>query len=282
MKKNLRRLWRRHRGEAARSELSSPSREFGQTIFSTDTAEPESHFRNLTLAAPDEAEAPVVAETQFKIRLAKAAGARRDAGQLVNRRYSDRGYLLSSTPDDPQLFSFVAYDDGQPVGTVSIRLDSERGLSADTLYKAELDAWRKRGCRMCEFTRLAVDVSTASKPVLASLFHTAYLYAALVRGYDHAVIEVNPRHAPFYRRALGFKRIGPQRLNTRVNAPAVLLCVPFERIAAGVAAFGGKGKEAAGERSLYPYGFSPQEEQGILGRLRDLDLTRRGSDRPQR
>ena len=45
----------------------------------------------------------------------------------------------------------------------------------------------------------------ASKPVLAGLFHTAYLYASrLHSGCTHAVIEVNPRHVVFYGRALRF------------------------------------------------------------------------------
>jgi hypothetical protein len=56
-----------------------------------------------------------------------------------------------------------------------------------------------------------------------------------------------------------------------VNAPAILLCAAFEAIAAGLRKFGGKYREFPQERSLFPYGFSPQEEEGILQRLRALD-----------
>jgi len=104
-----------------------------------------------------------------------------------------------------------------------------------------------------------------------SLFHTAYLYASVIRGFTHAVIEVNPRHVAYYGRALGFVPIGPKRMNTRVNAPAVLLYAPFAAIAKGLALYAGKevGTPGAGG-SLFTYGFPPQEEIGVLKRLREL------------
>ena len=207
----------------------------------------------------------------FKIRVAKREGFQRAAGTLVERRYSDRGYDTPASKPDPHLFTFVAYDEGNLVGTVGIRLDSEQGLGADALYKDEIDVLREGGCKVCEFTRLAVDVTAVSKPVLAGLFHTAYLYAGAMHGCSFMVIEVNPRHVPFYRRALGFEPIGEERLNQRVNAPAVLLCASFESIAEGLKRFGGKHHKFPNERSLFPYGFAPHEEAGILRRLRALE-----------
>ena len=68
------------------------------------------------------------------------------------------------------------------------------------------------------------------KDVLGGLFHIAYMYAHNVRHCDYGVIEVNPRHAVFYRRTLFFELIGAERVNLRVNAPSVLLCVSFEKI----------------------------------------------------
>ena len=159
-------------------------------------------FRSLTVAEADlsELEAPEGFHGGFKIRVAKVGGRRREAGNLVEKRYTGRGYTIPI--QDPQLSTFIAYDEGQLVGTVSVRLDSEKGLSADELYGKELDALRSSGARLCEFTRLAVDKTSASKSVLAGLFHTAYLFASVIRGHTHAVIEVNPRHVAFYGRAL--------------------------------------------------------------------------------
>jgi hypothetical protein len=92
-----------------------------------------------------------------------------------------------------------------------------------------------------------------------------------VHGCTFVVIEVNPRHVPFYRRALKFEPIGAERTNKRVNAPAVLLCASFEAIAEGLKKFGGQHELAATERSLFPWGFSPKEEAGILDRLKALE-----------
>lgn len=215
----------------------------------------------------------VPARNVFKVRLARSR-ALYDAGALVQRRYSYRGYETPSAPGegDPQLITFVAYSQGVVVGTVSIRLDMPGvgGLAAETLYPDEIAKIRAAGGHICEFTRLAVDTEASSKPILAALFHTAYLFAAKVRGYDCAVIEVNPRHVIFYRRALKFDVIGTERLNRRVNAPAVLLCVPFDTIHEGLQKFAGRLDLAAKTHTLFPYGFPGEEEEGVLRRLQAL------------
>jgi hypothetical protein len=207
----------------------------------------------------------------FKIRVAKLQGRKTDAATLVQHRYSNVGYHIPPViHQDPNLCTFIAYDEGALVGTVALRLDSERGLSADELYKKEIDMLRQAGSRLCEFTRLAADKSAASKPVLAGLFHVAYLYANVLRHCTHAVIEVTPEHARFYHRALSFERIGDEQLNPRVNTVGVLMCVAFEDIAAGLAKYAGKPDEPGALRSLFVYGFPPNEEAGVLGRLREL------------
>lgn len=209
----------------------------------------------------------------FKVRLARSR-ALYDANALVTQRYGQRGYDTAPMPaeTDRQLFTFVAYSQGVVVGTVAIRMDEPgtSGLGADDLYAAELTTLRNAGARICEFTRLAVDTETSSKPILAALFHTAYLFAFRVCQYHCAVIEVNPRHVVFYRRALSFAIIGPERLNRRVNAPAVLLCVTFDAICEGLEKFAGKPELAAKTHTLFPYGFPPDEEAGVLNRLRSL------------
>jgi hypothetical protein len=207
----------------------------------------------------------------FKIRLAGPPEVRRDADSLVQKRYARRGYRTSATLVNANACTFAAYDEGRLAGTVSLRLDSKEGLAADELYRAETNALRRKGRRICEFVRLAVDTTRVSQPVLAGLFHTVFLFAQKLRGFDFVVIEVNPRHVGFYRRALGFEVIGAERHNPRVNAPAVLMGVSFREIGDNLQKHAGKGKRAATARNLYTYGFSPAEEAGILGRLRSLD-----------
>ena len=240
----------------------------GQTVFDDRPL----RFRNLTLIEADLTtlvDAGTI-EGAFKIRVARRTGARRAAGALVERRYTGRGYTLPASKKNPLLSTFVAYDDCQIVGTVGVRLDSSEGLGADELYKDEIDALRRKGFRVCEFTRLAVDRTAASKPVLAGLFHTAYLYAAVINRCTHALIEVNPRHVAFYGKALGFSPIGPERLNKRVNAPAVLLCAPFTFAVEGLAKAAAERAVPGPARSFFYYWFSPDDERGVLGRLRDL------------
>jgi hypothetical protein len=55
--------------------------------------------------------------------------------------------LSHTVGDFANLRTFVAYREGTPVGTVGIRIDSAKGLSADELYKAELDELRSAGAR---------------------------------------------------------------------------------------------------------------------------------------
>ncbi len=247
----------------------SPFGVTGQTVFDDRPL----RFRSLTVSAESPADytGPEGPPGAFKIRLAKFSGYRRMAGTLVERRYLSRGYQTSDAAPDPNLFTFLAYDEGNVVGTVGIRLDTEKGLSADALYKDEIDKLRNSGYRVCEFTRLAVDVKVANKPVLASLFHTAYLFAFSLRGYTHAVIEVNPRHVAFYRRSLRFEAIGEERMNQRVQAPAVLLCVSFEEISAGLARAPRQAGATGADRSIFAYCFGSEEEPGILKRLGELD-----------
>ena len=207
----------------------------------------------------------------FRIRVARTRDTSDQAGGLVRKRYASRGYLVPGAKPDPNLFTFVAYNSGDLVGTVSLRLDSSRGLSADELYKAEVNTLRSGTTRICEFTRLAIDVNAGSKWVLAGLFHTAYLFAHRVSGRDAAVIEVNPRHVRYYEKILGFRVIGPKRTNRRVNAPAVLMALDFSHTEEQIGKFGGQPRLSATERSLYPFSFSVDEEAGIVGRLKGTD-----------
>jgi len=82
------------------------------------------------------------------------------------------------------------------------------------------------------------------------------------------LIEVNPRHVKFYQRMLGFKRVGAERLDPEVNAPAVLLRLDLDHCAAEIRRLGGRRHAGEGERSFYPYFFAPDEAAQIVGRLR--------------
>jgi len=69
---------------------------------------------------------------------------------------------------------------------------------------------------------------------------------------------------------LRFEPIGPERMNKTVDAPAVLLCASFATIADGLTRFAGRPDVPGAKSSLFVYGFPPDEEAGVLNRLRGL------------
>jgi hypothetical protein len=186
--------------------------------------------------------------------------------------YAWRGYAgTHQFTDNPNSITLTATDQGDVVGTLTIGIDSTIGLMADQIFKDELDEHRRRGARLCEFTKLAFDPSVRSKTSLANLFHLAVIYARDIHRCTDIVIEVNPRHRRFYQQMLGFEREGELKTNPRVNAPAYLLRVNLEYVTEQISKYGGTFSTAVNERSFYPYFFSPREERGIINRLLRID-----------
>jgi hypothetical protein len=214
------------------------------------------------------------AQSLFKVRLANTEARRESASYLIERRYAWRGYAVdgeeSAARTAPNRITIAAHDSDDIVGTVTIGLDTGDGLFIDGLYASEANALRAEGLRVAEFTKLAVDNNTYSKPLLAALFHIAYICARRIHRCTDLLIEVNPRHTAFYRRMLGFEPFGDVRLDPRVSAPAVLLRLRLEHAQREIERLGGRVDMVSEVRALYPYFFSPSEEQLIERRLRAL------------
>lgn len=208
-----------------------------------------------------------VSKQEFKVRLATTEDRRKSASLLIERMYSWRGYGADALLHDPNKIILVAYQDEKVVGTMTLELDSPSGLVIDQLYKNEADQLRALGCRLCDTTKLAVDQEIKSKRVLAALFHLSIIYARNIHHATDLLTEVNPRHAPFYERMIGFVRLGEEKLCPRVNAPAVLLRLDLAYVDEQVKKYGGLGAEAHGVKNMYPYWFSKEDELGITQRL---------------
>lgn len=204
---------------------------------------------------------------EFKVRLATTEDRRKSASLLIEKMYSWRGYKADGLSQDPNKIILVAYQDDRVVGTMTVGLDSPDGLVADQLYKDETDQLRAQGRRLCDVTKLAVDQEIQSKSVLSAIFHLSIIYARNIHNATDLLTEVNPRHAPFYQRMLGFVPIGEEKLCPRVNAPAVLLKLDLAYADEQIKKYGGLGASAHGVRSLYPYWFSKEDEMGITQRL---------------
>lgn len=207
-------------------------------------------------------------QEMFKVRLANSEGRRESADLLIKKMYTWRGYDTSGVINDaPNRITLMADLKGKIIGTLTLGLDSSTGLLVDQLYKDEIDCLRDQQRFVCEFTKLAVDQDAHSKRVLAALFHLAFIYAHKIHGATDLVIEVNPRHAVFYKRMLGFTQLGTERMCPRVNAPAILLRLTAEYVAENTVRYGGSMRELPNVRSLYPFAFSPEDEAGITQRL---------------
>lgn len=209
----------------------------------------------------------------YRVLVASDRATRERAYALAQRMYRGCGYTdaegerlcVSPFDADPQTMTLLIEDmAGQDVATVTLTFDSAAGLPSDEIYHPELDVLRAQGRRLVEVTRLAMEESHAqSKTLLVCLFNFIYVYAERVRGFTDFVVEVNPRHVPFYRRLLLFETIGPERPCPRVQgAPAVLLRLDLsipEHESQRVRADG----PMANERTLYPYFYSWLEEGAI-------------------
>jgi hypothetical protein len=215
---------------------------------------------------------------EFSIQAAHSLHHRSQASRLVHQRYTDRGYRCSSTQPiasrtEANLLTLSAISRGETLGTLGVRYDSPRGLNADGVFPAEMEALRAQGRGICEFTQLALDTDVSSRRVLAALFHTAYLHAFELRGAQLLVIEVNPRHVAYYRRMLGFKVCSEVRMNPRVQAPAVLMLLEFSHVEQQIARYGGQPALSSLTRTLYPFAFSASKEAEVLFSLRTAVAT---------
>lgn len=239
-------------------------------------------FADVSRETPDLSTAPLdptIADPErhpevLRLRVAGPRAMRADAGLLVQRRYESCGYQAAQTVTDPNLYTFAAYSAGNLVGTLGVRLDSREGLKIEEMYGEEVEALRAGGLRLAEITRLAVAESAASKEVLGALFHTALLFIHVVQKCTDVVIEVNPRHAAYYRRVLFFKPLGPQRHLDRVGAPAVALGLQLPTLKNAVDEFFSMPDWRERTSSPFSTWFSPDDAHGILNRLRRLEVER--------
>ena len=229
----------------------------------------ESRYRLKDLCPPPEGDPEIreerMGEKLFKLRFAQRDETFNNASMLVQKRYAWRGFPKAQLKKYPNRITILSFHQEKIVGTVTVGYDSEEGMLADEIYKPEIDVLRAKGRRVGELSKLAIDENIGSKQLLASLIHIAYLYGVIHECTD-AIIEIVPRHKAFYEKMLGFKQIGEERMNNRVHFTVLLMHLELDYMREKIETLGGKGK-AAKDRSLYPYFFSAQDQEGILGRL---------------
>lgn len=206
-----------------------------------------------------------ISEKIFKLRFAQQDEVFNNASMLVQKRYAWRGMPKAQLAKHPNRITILTFHQEKIVGTVTVGYDSEEGLLADEFYKPEVDALRAQGRRIGELSKLAIDENIGSKQLLASLIHIAYLYGVIHECTD-AIFDIVPHHKAFYEKMLGVRQIGEEKISKRVHLPVILVHLELEYMRQKIEELGGKGK-ASKNRSLYPYFFSPKDQEGILARL---------------
>ncbi|MCZ8254981.1 MAG: hypothetical protein O9327_04875 [Polaromonas sp.] len=193
------------------------------------------------------------------------------AADFVRARYARKGYAISATPSLDALATFQARLGDAVLGSVSVRLDTRtRGLAADNCFGQEIAGLRAKH-RLCEFTRLAVDMhGEVSKPVIIKLFHLAHLYASRIHAISKTVMEVNPRHVAFYRRGMGAEQLAGER-DHAVGAPAVLLALGTDFIEAQLKHYRDDVRTAPAPlldvKPIYALGFTMFEETELVAAI---------------
>lgn len=204
-------------------------------------------------------------EQLFKIRLAQSDETRSAATMLVQKRYAWRGYQAGEIRKEPNRITLLAHLRDEVVGSLNIGYDSEAGLCADERYKDSLDALRREGRVLGEITKLAIDENRGNKQVLAGMINIAYLYGQ-IHGVTDALIEVTPRHRPFYERMLDFRQIAGEQYYEASKTNVVLMHIEMTHITERIQSVGGKAGRAR-DKSIYPYFFAPEDQEGIMQRL---------------
>jgi len=162
----------------------------------------------------------------YDIRPARTPHQRGAVNMLLRRMYAWRGCVSESVrplPYDANRLTLAAWDFDDVVATLTLGRDSPNGLWIDRQYAAELASLRRAGRVLCEVSGLAVDPDFSSPELLTTLFASALHHAKDTFAASDALIEVNPRHARYYQRRMGFRQIGTRRYGQGPNSPTILL-----------------------------------------------------------
>jgi hypothetical protein len=157
------------------------------------------------------------------------------------------------------------------ISTATLIADSDQGLPAESMCRDEIEAVRDRGLRVAEVGCLADRRGSAARFIeMFRWLSTLLAQAASTRGYDGLIAATHPRHARFYIRQLGFRKIGGIRECPYVQGnPAVPLLFDFEeRRGSEIHDFLFRNKFSEAELAPYEWDRPTQDHfSSILNRL---------------
>lgn len=171
----------------------------------------------------------------MKYKLADFQAEREAAFRLVYDRYLDAGLIepnehgvrvtpfhLLSTTD-----VVLAVRRRRVVSTVSLIRDAELGLQMESIYGPEIARLRRSGQRLAEVSCFATQSCLLLPSEMLDVFLNLVAFTVQLARHHHVdqlVIAVHPAHEAFYRRLLGFRRIGPERCYPAVCDNLAVAC----------------------------------------------------------
>jgi hypothetical protein len=132
----------------------------------------------------------------------------------------------------PTTATFVALREARVIATVSLVADGRLGLPLERVYPTEVNRLRAGSAWLGEVSALASSAAEAGSDfdVVVALMRLMAQFSQR-QGLDHLLVAVHPRHARFYRRAMGFQPLGQERPYPAVcNRPAVALHLDLARL----------------------------------------------------
>lgn len=177
----------------------------------------------------------------YTIELANTPEKRKDAFKLAYGVYLEKGYIaendekiltneLDSLPDTTII---VVYDQfKEAVATATLNFEKYGPMPCREIFDRELLPLKTSGNQIAEVTRLAIkDASRDSAFLLMQILHALLIYTYKIKKNESIVVEVNPKHAAFYEKLLGFDKLSGEVACSRVNyAPAVLLHLKLSKL----------------------------------------------------
>ncbi len=151
---------------------------------------------------------------------------------LVHTRYIQQGYANENETGMryslwnliPQATTFVVEESSNIQGTLTIVIDSACGLPAEKEFPREFTNLRARGSFIAEATMFAAASGDVRSLDVSSRLMTMAVRWCLEAGIDDLCMTINPRHAGFYERVLGFERLGVVESMGHVEGhPGILL-----------------------------------------------------------
>jgi hypothetical protein len=140
------------------------------------------------------------------------------AYRLVHQSYVEAGYLdphpsglrVRAFEVLPQTATFIAIENGEVIGTISLIVDSPLGLPMEESYREEVNALRHQGRRIAEVSSLAVTKGSRNLGIFVRLCKYMTLFAISV-GVEDLCIGISPEHAPFFKEVYLFETMGEVR-----------------------------------------------------------------------